>query len=136
MSAPLPLARFRVLDLTRVRAGPTAVRQFADWGAQVVMIEAKTGSADIAGPRDRSDFQNLHRNKRSLCLDLKTSTGREVFFRMAEQADLVFENFRPDVKRRLGIGYEAVHKINPRLVYVSISGFGEVGPYRDRPGLD
>ncbi|HEY4941816.1 MAG TPA: CoA transferase [Rhizomicrobium sp.] len=136
MSAPLPLARFRVLDLTRVRSGPTAVRQFADWGAQVVMVEAKTGTADIAGPRDRSDFQNLNRNKRSLCLDLKTAKGRDVFFRLAEQADVVFENFRPDVKHRLAIDYETLHKINPRLVYVSISGFGEDGPYRERPGLD
>ena len=136
MSPPLPLARYRVLDLTRVRSGPTAVRQFADWGAQVVMIEAKTGSADIAGPRDRSDFQNLHRNKRSLCLDLKTKRGRDVFFRLAERADLVFENFRPEVKHRLGIDYDALHRINPRLVYVSISGFGQDGPYRARPGLD
>jgi formyl-CoA transferase len=136
MSSPLPLARYRVLDLTRVRSGPTAVRQFADWGAQVVMIEAKTGSAEIAGPRDRSDFQNLHRNKRSLCLDLKSARGREVFFRLAKQSDLIFENFRPDVKHRLGIDYDAVHKINPRLVYVSISGFGQDGPYRARPGLD
>ncbi len=131
-----PLARFRVLDLTRVRAGPTAVRQFADWGADVVMIEAKEGSAAIAGPRDRSDFQNLHRNKKSLCLDLKSPRGRDVFLRLAEQADLVFENYRPDVKARLGIGYETLAAINPRLVYVSISGFGEDGPYRDRPGLD
>ncbi len=135
-SMPLPLSRFRVLDLTRVRSGPTAVRQFADWGADVVMIEAKTGSSDIAGARHRSDFQNLHRNKRSLCLDLKSAQGREVLFRLARGADLLFENFRPDVKARLGIGFDVLHAINPRLVYVSVSGFGEDGPYRDRPGLD
>src|SRR5580765_2908386 len=132
----LPLSRFKVLDLTRVRSRPTAVRQFADWGADVIMIEAKTGSSDIAGARDRSDFQNLHRGKRSLCLDLKAPRGREVLFRLAKSADLLFENFRPDVKQRLGIGFDVLHRVNPRLVYVSVSGFGEDGPYRDRPGLD
>ncbi len=133
---PLPLSRFRVLDLTRVRSGPTAVRQFADWGADVVMVESKAGSSDIAGGRDRSDFQNLHRNKRSLTLDLKSPAGKAVFLRLAAQADLLFENYRPDVKRRLGIDFETLHAINPRLVYVSISGFGEEGPYAARPGLD
>ncbi len=136
MTAALPLSRFRVLDLTRVRSGPTAVRQFADWGADVVMVEALEGPGDIAGGRDRSDFQNLNRNKRSLRLDLKADAGRAVLLRLAAQADLLFENFRPDVKNRLGIGYEALRAVNPRLVYVSISGFGEDGPYRDRAGLD
>ncbi len=131
-----PLSRFRVLDLTRVRSGPTAVRQFADWGADVVMVESRSGSSDIAGNRDRSDFQNLNRNKRSLTLDLKSDRGRNVFLRLATQADVLFENFRPDVKRRLGIDYESLTPINPRLVYVSISGFGEDGPYAQRPGLD
>ncbi len=131
-----PLSRFKVLDLTRVRSGPTAVRQFADWGADVVMIESKTGSSDIAGSRDRSDFQNLNRNKRSLALDLKSPEGRGVFLRLAARADVVFENFRPDVKRRLGIDYETLNELNPSLVYVSISGFGEDGPYAQRPGLD
>ena len=136
MPPPLPLSRFRVLDLTRVRSGPTAVRQFADWGADVVMVEGLDGPGDIAGGRDRSDFQNLNRNKRSLRLDLKSPAGLAVFMRLATQADLLFENFRPDVKARLGIGYGAIHAVNPKLVYVSISGFGEEGPYRDRAGLD
>jgi len=136
MPEPLPLSRFRVIDLTRVRSGPTAVRQFADWGAQVVMVEAKAGASDMAGGRHGSDFQNLNRNKRSLCLDLKSELGREVLLRLAAQADLLFENFRPDVKQRLGIDFETLHAINPRLVYVSISGFGEDGPYRDRAGFD
>jgi formyl-CoA transferase len=136
MNAPLPLSRFRVLDLTRVRSGPTAVRQFADWGSDVVMVESKAGSDDIAGGRDRSDFQNLHRNKRSIALDLKSPEGKAVFLRLAAQADLLFENYRPDVKRRLGIDFETLQAINPRLVYVSISGFGEDGPYAARPGLD
>jgi crotonobetainyl-CoA:carnitine CoA-transferase CaiB-like acyl-CoA transferase len=136
MADPLPLSRFRVLDLTRVRSGPTAVRQFADWGAQVVMVEAKAGASDVLGARHGSDFQNLNRNKRSLCLDLKSERGREVLLRLATQADVLFENFRPDVKQRLGIGYDTLSAINPRLVYVSISGFGEDGPYRDRAGFD
>src|SRR6185436_1497882 len=101
MSELLPLSRFKVLDLTRVRSGPTAVRQFADWGADVGMVEARSGSSDIAGSRDRSDFQNLHRNKRSLCLALKAPRGRDVLLRLAKSADLLFENFRPDVKHRL-----------------------------------
>jgi crotonobetainyl-CoA:carnitine CoA-transferase CaiB-like acyl-CoA transferase len=136
MPAPLPLSRFRVLDLTRVRSGPTAVRQFADWGAQVVMVEAKAGGSDVLGARHGSDFQNLNRNKRSPSLDLKSERGREVLLRLAAKADLLFENFRPDVKQRLGIGYDALNAINPRLIYVSISGFGEDGPYRDRAGFD
>jgi crotonobetainyl-CoA:carnitine CoA-transferase CaiB-like acyl-CoA transferase len=136
MPEALPLARFRVLDLTRVRSGPTAVRQFADWGAQVIMVEAKAGPSDLAGSRHGSDFQNLHRNKRSLSLDLKSDRGRQVLFRLARQADVLLENFRPDVKQRLGIDYDALHAINPRLVYVSISGFGEDGPYRERAGFD
>jgi formyl-CoA transferase len=135
MSNNLPLARFRVLDLTRVRAGPTAVRQFADWGAQVTMVEAVDGRA-LGGPRHGSDFQNLNRNKQSLRLDLKSAKGKEVLLRLVRGADLLFENFRPDVKRRLGIDFEALHAVNPRLVYVSISGFGQEGPYALRPGLD
>ncbi|MCU1502328.1 MAG: formyl-CoA transferase [Ilumatobacteraceae bacterium] len=132
----LPLARFKVLDLTRVRSGPTAARQFADWGADVIMIEAIGGTADISGPRRGSDFQNLNRNKRSIRLDLKSTEGREVFYRLAGDADVVLENFRPDVKERLGVDFHTLHRLNPRLVYGSISGFGEDGPYRYRPGLD
>jgi crotonobetainyl-CoA:carnitine CoA-transferase CaiB-like acyl-CoA transferase len=133
------LARFTVLDLTRVRSGPTAVRQLADWGANVIRIEMPEGleSGDApGGPRHGPDFQNLHRNKRSITLDLKAPDGQAVFRRMAEKADVVVENFRPSVKERLGIDYESLRKINPRLILGSISGFGEEGPYRDRPGFD
>ncbi len=134
-----PLARFTVLDLTRVRSGPTAVRQLADWGARVIKIEApvKPGSGEaMGGPRHGPDFQNLHRNKRSLTLDLKDPEGIEIFRKLVRAADVVVENFRPDVKGRLGIDYQALRPLNPRLVYASISGFGQSGPYRDRPGFD
>ena len=130
-----PLSRFRVLDLTRARAGPAAVRQFADWGAEVLMIEGPAGF-DLTGQRDSSDFQNLHRGKRSLSLDLKSDEGRAILYRLVETADVLFENYRPDVKHRLKIDFETLHAINPRLVYVSISGFGQDGPYSDRPGVD
>jgi crotonobetainyl-CoA:carnitine CoA-transferase CaiB-like acyl-CoA transferase len=133
------LARFTVLDLTRVRSGPTAVRQLADWGAKVIKIEMPEGlePGDApGGPRHSSDFQNLQRNKRSLTLNLKSPEGVAIFKRMVETADVVVENYRPDVKHRLGIDYEALSAINPRLVYASISGFGQAGPYRDRPGFD
>src|SRR4051795_6112865 len=134
---PLPLSRFKVLDLTRVRAGPTAVRQLADWGAEVIKIEAPPGPGEgLGGPRHGPDFQNLHRNKRSLTLDLKAPEGIEIFRKLVQGADVVVENYRPDVKTRLGIDYEALKAINPRLVYASISGFGQSGPYRDRPGFD
>ena len=132
-----PLARFKVLDLTRVRAGPTAVRQLADWGAQVIKIEAPPSPGEgLGGPRHGPDFQNLHRNKRSLTLDLKAPEGLVVFHKLVQSADVVVENFRPDVKERLGIDYPTLKALNPRLVYASISGFGQSGPYRDRPGFD
>jgi formyl-CoA transferase len=133
------LSRFTVLDLTRVRAGPTAVRQLADWGANVIKIDApEEGSAGepLGGARRGPDFQNLHRNKRSITLNLKDKATREVFYRMVKKADVVVENFRPDVKDRLGIDYESLKKINKGIVYASISGFGQDGPYRDRPGFD
>jgi len=133
------LARFTVLDLSRVRAGPTAVRQLADWGANVIKVEVPEhleAGDPPGGPREGPDFQNLHRNKRGITLDLKSRSGREVFLRLAAKADVVVENFRPDVKTRLGIDYPTLSKINPRLVYASISGFGQDGPYRDRPGVD
>ena len=131
------LSRFKVLDLTRVRAGPTCVRQFADFGAQVVKVEAPgAGDGGMGGPRLGSDFQNLHRNKRCITLDLKHPAGKDVLMRLAAGADVLVENFRPDVKDRLGIGYAAMRAVNPRLVYASISGFGEDGPYRMRPGFD
>ena len=130
-----PLARFRVIDLTRIRSGPTAVRQFADWGADVIKVEA-TGDDSGFGGRDSSDFQNLHRNKRSLTLNLKEPEGREIFLRLIDDADVLVENFRPDVKTRLGIDWDSLHARNPRLVYGSISGFGQDGPYAGRPGFD
>jgi crotonobetainyl-CoA:carnitine CoA-transferase CaiB-like acyl-CoA transferase len=133
------LARFNVLDLTRVRAGPTAVRQLADWGANVIKIESPAhleSGEPLGGPRNGPDFQNLHRNKRSITLDLKSPEGLAAFKRLVTQADVVVENFRPDVKDRLGVDYESLRKINKRIVYASISGFGQDGPYRDRPGFD
>jgi crotonobetainyl-CoA:carnitine CoA-transferase CaiB-like acyl-CoA transferase len=136
-SSAMPLSRFKVLDLTRVRAGPTAVRQLADWGADVIKIEAPPGPGEgLGGPRHGPDFQNLHRNKRSLTLDLKAPEGIEVFRKLVGRADVLVENYRPDVKTRLGIDYESLKPLNPRLVYASISGFGQSGPYRDRPGFD
>jgi formyl-CoA transferase len=136
-SPPLPLSRFKVIDLTRVRAGPTAVRQLADWGAEVIKIEAPPGPGEgLGGPRHGPDFQNLHRNKRSLTLDLKSAEGIEIFRKLVRGADVLVENYRPDVKTRLGIDYPALQPLNPRLVYASISGFGQSGPYRDRPGFD
>lgn len=136
--ASAALSRFTVLDLTRVRSGPTAVRQLADWGANVIKIDALTdaGGEQPGGPRHGSDFQNLHRNKRAMTLNLKDPKGLAVFLRIAAQADVVVENFRPDVKGRLGIDYESLRKINPRIVYGSISGFGQDGPYHQRPGFD
>lgn len=131
-----PLARFTVVDLTRVRAGPTAVRQLADWGAEVIKVESPGGDAGLGGERHGPDFQNLHRNKRSLTLNLKAPEGLAILKRLAGRADVVVENYRPDVKHRLGIDYEALRAVNPRLVYASISGFGQDGPYRDRPGFD
>ena len=132
------LSRFTVLDLTRVRAGPTCVRQLADWGANVIKIDAllEDGGEGMGGPRRGFDFQNLHRNKRAMTLNLKDPKGRDVFMRMVEKADVVVENYRPDVKAKLGVDYESVRKVNPRVVYGSISGFGQEGPYQKRPGFD
>jgi len=131
-----PLARFRVLDLSRVRAGPTAVRQLADWGAKVIKIEGPDGDGGMGGDRHGPDFQQLHRNKRSLTLDLKRPEGIAVLHRLVRASDVLVENFRPDVKHRLGIGHDALRAVNPGLVYASISGFGQDGPYADRPGFD
>jgi len=132
-----PLARFTILDLTRARSGPTAVRQLSDWGANVIKIEepGDTGGA-MDDRRHGPDFQNMHRNKRSITLNLKSPEGVEVLKRMAKTADVIVENYRPRVKHRLGIDYETLRKINPRIVYASISGFGQDGPYSERPGLD
>jgi formyl-CoA transferase len=134
----MPLSRFKVIDLTRARAGPTAVRQLADWGADVIRIELPSSlGVEIMGTdRHGYEAQNLHRNKRSLTLNLKKEEGRKIFLDLAKGADVVVENYRPQVKHRLGIDYEAVRKVNPRIVYGSISGFGQEGPYAGRPGLD
>jgi crotonobetainyl-CoA:carnitine CoA-transferase CaiB-like acyl-CoA transferase len=134
----LPLAKFHVLDLTRARAGPTCVRQLVDWGADAIKIEmpgGRTGDG-MGGNRHGFDFQNLHRNKRSMTLNLRDPDGVKIFKRLAQDADIIVENYRPDVKKRLGIDYESIRAINPRLIYGSISGFGQSGPYRDRPGVD
>ena len=133
------LARFTVLDLTRYRAGPTAARQLADWGADVIKIEAPDTPGTASDPikaRHGPDFQNLHRNKRSLTLNLKEPEAVAIFKRLAESADVVVENYRPDVKHRLGIDYETLSALNPRLIYASLSGFGQDGPYAKRPGFD
>ena len=135
----LPLARFTVLDLARVRAGPTAVRQLADWGANVIKIESPAymdTEGGMGGARHGPDFQNIHRNKRSMTLNLKDPKGHAVLMRMVEQADVVVENFRPDVKGRLGIDYESLASRNRRIVLASVSGFGQDGPYAKRPGFD
>jgi crotonobetainyl-CoA:carnitine CoA-transferase CaiB-like acyl-CoA transferase len=137
--ASTALSRFTVLDLSRVRAGPTAARQLADWGANVIKIDALSDDAAAeqpGGPRRGADFQNLHRNKRAISLNLKQPEGVAVFRRLVARADVVIENFRPDVKARLGIDYDSLRTINPRLVYGSISGFGQDGPYARRPGFD
>jgi crotonobetainyl-CoA:carnitine CoA-transferase CaiB-like acyl-CoA transferase len=139
LPASAALERFTVLDLTRVRSGPTAVRQLADWGANVIKVEPpESVEADgaLGAARGTPDFQNLQRNKRSLSLNLKTPEGRDILMRLVEQADVVVENFRPDVKVRLGIDYEALKAVNPRIVLASISGFGQTGPYAARPGFD
>src|SRR5215510_12372993 len=133
------LSRFTVLDLTRVRSGPTCVRQLADWGANIIKIETPPHLVDgegPGGPREGSDFQNLQRNKRGMTLDLKSPQGLAAFKRMVEKADVVVENFRPDVKDRLGIDYESLKKVNKRIILASISGFGQDGPYAKRPGFD
>ena len=135
----LPLSRFKVIDLTLARAGPSCVRTLADWGADVIRVEPPPGEGEIdelLGRREGSDFQNLHRNKRAITLNLKTDEGREVLMRLAEQADVVVENMRPGVTRRLGVDFESVRKRNPRIVYGSISGFGQYGPYAERPSID
>src|SRR5579859_930031 len=130
------LSHIKVVDLCRARSGPTAVRQLSEMGAQVIKVEAPDADEDGTGDRHGFDFQNIHPNKRSLVLNLKDPEGREVLFKLVKDADVVVENFRPDVKFRLGIDYDTLSKLNPRLVYGSISGFGQTGPYRDRPGLD
>ncbi len=138
--ASTALETLTVLDLTRVRAGPTCVRQLGDWGAKVIKIEMPEDGAGATqtdfSARHEPDFQNLHRNKRSMTLDLKSGDGLGILRRLVERADVIVENYRPDVKERLKIDYATLSRINPRLIYASISGFGEDGPYRERPGVD
>ncbi len=130
-----PLSPYTVLDLTRARSGPTCVRQLADLGASVIQVAAREGE-DGDFSRRGFDAQNLHRNKRSITLNLKSPEGVAILKKLAMKSDIVVENFRPDVKTRLGIDYESLSQLNPRLIYGSISGFGQTGPYRDRPGYD
>jgi len=133
------LSHIKVLDLTRARSGPTAVRQLADWGADVIKIEPPESidpDGALGSARYTPDFQNLHRNKRSLTINLKKPDGLKLFLRLAATADVVVENFRPDVKTRLGIDYDALKAVNPRIILASISGFGQTGPYAKRPGFD
>ena len=136
MTGPLPLASYTVLDLTIARAGPTAVRLLADWGARIIRVESASDDNRAADSRRSPDEQNLHRNKRSLCIDLKHPRGAAVFRELVTKADIVVENFRPRVKTALGLDYEQLRLINPRIIAASISGFGQDGPYRDRPGVD
>jgi formyl-CoA transferase len=126
-----------LLDLTLARAGPTCVRHLADWGADVIRVEPPVPAGeDVIGRRHGSDFQNLHRNKRTIQLDLKSERGHAIFMRLVERADILVENMRAPVKDRLKIGWDVVHRANPRLIYGSISGFGQTGPYRERGGVD
>lgn len=137
-TAPLPLSPYKVLDLSVARAGPAAVRLLSDWGADVVRIDAPPprDRGSVTGWRRGADEQNLHRNKRSMCLDLKSPEGAEVLRRLVARSDVVVENFRADVKTRLGLDYPALRARNPRIILASISGFGQDGPYSDRPGVD
>src|SRR6185503_8978544 len=139
---PLPLNDFRVIDLTAHRAGPTAVRQLADWGAQVIKIEpppppGSDGKTDVmGGARHGFDFQNLHRNKQAITLNLKSKEGHAIFMKLAKKADVIVENYRSDVKYRLKVDYKSVKKVNPKIIYGSIAGFGQDGPDAARPGVD
>ncbi len=135
MKSAKPLSGYRVLDLTIARAGPVAVRLLSDWGAEVVRIDPPDRKPTL-GPRRGSDEQNLHRNKRSLGLNLKTAEGMRILRQLVERSDVVVENFRSSVKERLGLTYEALRAVNPRIILASISGFGQTGPYSERPGLD
>src|SRR5262245_17974052 len=131
---PLPLAHIHVVDLSRARSGPTCVRQLADMGAEVINVEQSDDEEGVS--RHNFDFQNLHRNKRSLVLNLKDPRGLAILKKLAAKADVLVENYRPDVKRRLGIDYSDLRPLNPRMIYASISCFGQTGPYKDRPVYD
>ena len=140
---PLPLAGVRVLDVCQVMAGPYACMLLGDMGADVIKIEPPDGGDQTRGSMgfkmkgsDSMGFLNMNRNKRSITLNLKSVAGREVLLRLVKQADIMVENYRPGVVKRLGIDYESVSAINPALVYASISGFGQTGPWASRPGFD
>ena len=139
----LPLEGVRVLDISQVMAGPYACMLLADMGADVIKIEPP-GSGDqtrgamgfkMKGP-DSLGFLNMNRNKRSVALNLKSEAGRALLLRLAKDADILLENYRPGAMKKLGLGYEVLKVVNPRLVYTSISGFGQTGPWADRPGFD
>ena len=137
-----PLSGMVILDLTQILAGPMCTMVLADMGADVIKVEKPNGGDDNRrmGPPFIKDwsagFLAVNRNKRSLALDLREEKGRAVFRRLAQQADVVVENFRPGVMERLGLGYEELKTVNPRLVYCTISGFGSTGPARNRGGFD
>lgn len=140
IQASTSLSRFRVIDLSRVRAGPNCVRILTDFGADVIRVEPPPGvdpnEAMFAADRRGGDFQNINRNKRSMTLNLKRPGARDILMRMVKDADVVVENWRPEVKVKLGLDYDALAAINPRIVLASISGFGQDGPYALRPGFD
>ncbi len=140
MTQPLPLSKYTVLDLTLARAGPTAVRLLSDWGANVIRIEPPldpdSPESGFSKDRNTPDSQNLHRNKRGITVNLKSEQGKALFMRLTQKADIIVENFRMEVKHRLGVDYESVKKVNPAIIYASISGFGQTGPYSKRPGVD
>lgn len=135
MGEAMPLSDITVIDLTIARAGPTAVRQLADWGADVARVESPEGGFE-AGGQTSPDYLNLHRNKRSIVIDLKNPDGQAVLHRMVKSADVVVENMRAPVKHKLGFDYQTLTNINPRIILGSISGFGQDGPYSRRGGVD
>ena len=138
----MPLEDVKIIDLTHALAGPFCSTMLADFGADVIKMEPP-GSGDIArgwGPpffnTETSYFVSLHRNKKSIQIDLKKEAGREIFFRLLEQSDVVIENFRVGTLEKLGIDYETTRARNPGIIYCSVSGFGQTGPYRDRGAMD
>ena len=140
--APLPLSGMRVLDVCQVMAGPFCCMLLGDLGADVIKVEPPEGdqARRAMGFKLKGDdslgFLNMNRNKRSITLDLKSEAGRNVFFRLAETADVIVENYRPGAMKKLGVDYEAARAVNPGIIYASISGFGQSGPWADRPGFD
>ena len=140
--APLPLQALRVLDVCQVMAGPFCCMLLGDLGADVIKVEPPEGdqARRAMGFKLKGDdslgFLNMNRNKRSITLDLKSEAGRKAFLRLAETADVIVENYRPGAMKKLGVDYEAVRAVNPAIIYASISGFGQTGPWADRPGFD